>query len=292
MASLLENILAGGGDDARAAQIKMMLAQAGGAQPSAGGAPFSGLPTIPKSTMFDPNFLANLQPRATPAPEPVVMPTPEPPRMANVQVGESLGMESFDKGLRALAGKQTDVPKSNLERITDALKASYNGLSRLYDTANPARATTVQNPKDGVTVTPDGNLEQYRYNLGNIRTSNIDWQGKTTPFKGFESFETPEAGARAMFKNLASYAKATPNMTLEGAIAKWAPPSENKTKNYIEFVAKNAGIDKETLLSDILSDPATAAKMMFWMGTMEHGQNLPKVFTPEFLAKVAASANG
>jgi|GEM_PF-89781 len=294
MPSLLENLLAGGvgGDLSKEAQIRMMLAQSGtggASAPPYAAAPFAGLPTMPKATMFDPNYLANFQQKVMPAPEPAFQQPTEPIRPAQIKTGESLTSESFDKALQQMAGKKSDAGKSNLDRITDALKASYNAMSALYGQGSPA---TMQKPSDGVSVSPDPSLEQYRYNLGNIRTSNIDWQGKTTPFKGFESFSSPELGARAMYKNLSSYANSTPSMTLAGAISKWAPRSENDTDAYIKFVAEKAGIDKETLLSDVLKDPQTAAAMMYWMGTMEHGQNLPKVFTPEFLAKVAASANG
>lgn len=280
------------GDDPTAA-IKALLSRAGSQQGMGlpvSGLPFSGLPQMPKATMFTTQFPQQQQARV-PAPEPQFAPPPEPMPVQRIATGAGLGEGSIDEMIAKIGGKKATVTDPNMKKILDALAASKNALSTLYGTPTPTPSPaggSMTNPDGSVTVSPDGNLEQYRYNLGNIRTSNIDWQGKTTPFKGFESFATPEAGAAAMFKNLSSYAKATPNMTLAGAIAKWAPPSENKTDAYIQYVAEKAGLDKETLLSDILSDPQTAARVMYAMGTMEHGANLPKVFTPEFLAKVVA----
>ena len=283
-----------GGNDDPSNAIKMLLARSGGQSQGMGlpfsGLPFSGLPQMPKATMFSTDFPQQQSPRG-PAPEPQFAPMPEPQRVERIPTGSGLGEGSLEDYIAKISASLNPKKAGDdgMKKIRDALAASRNALASIYANPNPSPAgDSVTNPDGSVSVSPDGSLEQYRYNLGNIRTSNIDWQGKTTPFKGFESFATPEAGAQAMFKNLSSYAKGTPNMTLAGAIAKWAPPSENKTDNYIKYVAEKMGVDKETLLSDILSDPATAAKMMYWMGTMEHGQNLPKVFTPEFLAKVIA----
>ena len=304
MPSLLDSLFSGAPSDvSKEMQIKMMLAQAGG-QNGLPPAPFSGLPSIPKSSMFDPNFLASLQQqKVVGAPEPMLAPPPELMKKASISVGESLGMDDFNKGLRAAAGEKTDAKKSNLDRIMDALKASGNAMSRLYDgvtaadvksSATPQKRVynPMQAPDKGEEMPPEAALEQYRYNLGNIRTSGIDWQGKSSPYKGFESFVSPEAGARAMYKNLSSYAHAAPDMTLADAISKWAPASENDTKGYIAFVAKNAGLPPDAPLAVILSDPQKAAAMMYWMGKMEHGGNLPTVFTPEFLAKVALASKG
>jgi len=129
--------------------------------------------------------------------------------------------------------------------------------------------------------------EGFNYNVGNIRTSNIGWQGKGQPHNGFETFSTPQAGAAAMFNNLASYASSNPAMTVAGAVAKWAPPSENNTQGYIAHVAKTAGIDPNTPLATVLSDPDTAAKVMRAMAIMEKGQGLHPAFTHDLFRTVA-----
>lgn len=285
----------------QSALIKMLLARAGDAS-SAGlpfsGLPFSGLPQLPKAAMFSTDFSQTAQPRAsvpdvTPPPAPMMQP------MERIKTGQGFGEGLLEKAA-AESGKKSPAEDDGMKKIRDAMAASKNALAALYGQPSassvassagptPKRAyNPMQAPDTGETMPSEMALEQYRYNLGNIRASDIGWQGKTTPFKGFESFSSPEQGARAMFKNLNSYAKSAPDMTMADAIAKWAPPSENNTNNYVKFVAENANLPGNLPLREILSDPQKAAAMMYWMGRMEHGRNLPKIFTPEFLAKVVA----
>lgn len=83
----------------------------------------------------------------------------------------------------------------------------------------------------------------------NIRKGN-NWQGERYPQvdKSFEEFTSIEFGLRAGFKLLRNYMRGTaanpkPCDTIEKIISRWAPPSENATLNYIDFVSKQAGVD-------------------------------------------------
>lgn len=150
--ALTDNILGGGGEsfgnDSKEAQIRMLLAQlAGGQQGQASNVPysnlpFSGLPQLPRSSMFDPNFLASMKTQVMGAPEPMLARPEEPPRMERLKVGESMESSAFDDALRKMAGEKKDVPKSNLDRITDALKASRNAMAALYEQPSGVAETT------------------------------------------------------------------------------------------------------------------------------------------------------
>lgn len=84
----------------------------------------------------------------------------------------------------------------------------------------------------------------------NIRKGN-NWKGErpNQTDKAFEEFETMEMGIRAGFKILKNYitgygGKTKPYDTIEKVIRRWAPPTENATEKYIQFVADDAGVHR------------------------------------------------
>lgn len=66
---------------------------------------------------------------------------------------------------------------------------------------------------------------------------------------GFAVFPTPEAGWRAAHHQIDLDRKRY--LTLEKFINKFAPPNENDTENYIEFIVKELDIPRDRLLLDI-----------------------------------------
>lgn len=115
------------------------------------------------------------------------------------------------------------------------------------------------------------NASGFNNNLGNIRATPINWDGKGAPHNGFETFNTPQAGANAMVRNLGAYAQANPNITVAQAIAKWAPPNENNTDLYIRQLAESTGINPGMPLAEVLKDPAVAAQMLDAITRKEKG---------------------
>ena len=88
----------------------------------------------------------------------------------------------------------------------------------------------------------------------NIRKGS-SWKGerpvKTDP--AFEEFISMEYGIRAglrLIRNHINGFKGTrPKMnTLKKLISVWAPPSENATSNYVEFVASHVGLSSTAIL--------------------------------------------
>lgn len=82
-------------------------------------------------------------------------------------------------------------------------------------------------------------------NPGNLRPLGAD--------KGFQSFESPQAGIDAMYRDLQAKVSGNSNAmkdkfregytpTIETVVSTWAPPTENNTAAYINAVSKGSGI--------------------------------------------------
>lgn len=70
-------------------------------------------------------------------------------------------------------------------------------------------------------------------NPGNIRHGNT-WKGEVQgQDSAFESFEFVEYGIRAIYVLMNTYRTKYKALTVEDIIQRWAPPSENNTKNYV-----------------------------------------------------------
>jgi hypothetical protein len=105
-------------------------------------------------------------------------------------------------------------------------------------------------------------------NPSNLRHG-VKWQGMSAdqPDKDFVKFLTPEHGLRAMYKNLMTYRTKHKLDTIGGIISRWAPPNENNTKAYIDFVSKRMGISPTAKLS-----LAMYPELMRAIITMENGE--------------------
>lgn len=82
-------------------------------------------------------------------------------------------------------------------------------------------------------------------NPGNIEySSNTKWQGLDSPPSDgrFCRFKSAIWGIRAIARTLITYFDKHGCDTVTKVINRWAPPSENKTLPYINFVAKRLGI--------------------------------------------------
>ncbi|MCX4282172.1 structural protein P5 [uncultured Alistipes sp.] len=81
-------------------------------------------------------------------------------------------------------------------------------------------------------------------NPGNIRQSKGRYKGEVRPSRdpAFKQFETMAWGYRAIFVLLHTYRIRHGLRTIAAMIARWAPPSENKTGLYIRTVSRRSGI--------------------------------------------------
>ena len=97
----------------------------------------------------------------------------------------------------------------------------------------------------------------------------------------FVQFKTMEYGIRAAFKNLQSYSRLKPRpcMTLRQYVTRWCPPVEkgNDTKRYIDFVAKQTGINPDQMLPKPREASGLWCRIVDAMIRMECGQQVPEV---------------
>lgn len=88
----------------------------------------------------------------------------------------------------------------------------------------------------------------------NIRKGN-NWQGERHPQldRDFEEFESLEYGIRAAFKLFRNYitgfsGRSVKYNTIRKLIRRWAPPTENATQRYIDFVCKQVDKDQNEII--------------------------------------------
>lgn len=78
------------------------------------------------------------------------------------------------------------------------------------------------------------------HNPGNIRRTGDPWRGlaalQSDP--DFFTYETPPDGIRAMAVILQNYQEKNDRKTIREIIGRWAPPEENDTESYADWVAR------------------------------------------------------
>lgn len=190
-----------------------------------------------------------------------------------------------EHGMRG--GIQLAVEQAKQQQQQAALKTGAANFGSAYGAPQgPQQATGMPSPLPTGQIAPGG----FANNLGNIRATNINWEGKGAPHNGFETFGTPQAGAGAMFKNLGAYVQQNPGMTVAQAIAKWAPPNENDTNGYIKRLAEATGINPGMPLAEVLKDPAVAATLMDGITRIEKGGVPPGATADTFIAAAGGPA--
>ncbi|HAV1601599.1 TPA: hypothetical protein JG832_002490 [Enterobacter hormaechei subsp. xiangfangensis] len=85
----------------------------------------------------------------------------------------------------------------------------------------------------------------------------------------FAAFATPEEGIRAAGNQLLLNQKRGGLQTVSQIIAKWAPPTENRTQAYIANVAKTLGVTPDTKVD--ASDPAVTSTLISAIANYENG---------------------
>ena len=124
----------------------------------------------------------------------------------------------------------------------------------------------------GVAMIPSSTAEKPRgirnNNPLNIEDTGENWLGKVGNDGRFMVFETAGHGIRAGARILRTYRNKYGIKTIENIINRFAPPSENNSQSYINFVSDNTGIPEDKTLNE--SDyPAVLAAMIY----LENGQN-------------------
>lgn len=126
-------------------------------------------------------------------------------------------------------------------------------------------------PATGLSVTDPSALPR------GIRNNNPGNIGKGVGFAGeveggdarFATFESPEAGVRALARNLLTYQQQHGLDTVTDILHRWAPPSENDTASYVRTVADRLGVAPDQPLN--LADPSTLARLTVAIIQHENG---------------------
>lgn len=111
-----------------------------------------------------------------------------------------------------------------------------------------------------------------------------NWKGQTGQQSGFCVFDTPENGLRAAMINLKSYRKIGV-VTIADIVSRWAPPTENNTQNYIDFVCKKLGAN---ISDEVEQDAQSYIALLQVMCIMEIGA---QPYDAQVWAKAAQAAN-
>ena len=108
-------------------------------------------------------------------------------------------------------------------------------------------------------------------NPGNIRSSGVRYKGEVQPSRdsSFKEFESMAWGYRAMFMLLHTYQKRYGLTTITEMVSRWAPPTENHTKVYIDSVARSALIDASAEVSTL--NPKHMIPIVAAMSRVENG---------------------
>lgn len=118
------------------------------------------------------------------------------------------------------------------------------------------------------TIVPLGIRNNNPLNI--IFSKKNNWHGQLSGQKGrFCAFTHAKWGFRAAACLLRSYINKHGRDTIRKIVGAWAPPNENDTRNYAEFVAKhsNVGIDEHLVFSDTMR----MLRIMSAMCMMENG---------------------
>src|SRR3954467_7950824 len=106
----------------------------------------------------------------------------------------------------------------------------------------------------------------------NIRKSSVAWTGKSAvqPNEDFVCFDSPHHGIRAAAKNLLTYYRKYKIKTVQGIVARWAPPDDdNDTAGYITRVAQRLQVKPDEELD--LEDPEVLKALVVSMMPEEIG---------------------
>jgi len=108
-------------------------------------------------------------------------------------------------------------------------------------------------------------------NPGNVRYSIYNnWQGQTgSDYRGFCIFSSMYYGVRAMVVIIVNDIRAGKN-TITKIITEYAPPHENNTQGYINFVAARSGVGKNDPICSVNQLTAVVEAMIYF----ENGEAL------------------
>ena len=154
--------------------------------------------------------------------------------------------------------------------MTDLSSVPTDELLAMYERSKLPRGLRNNNP---------GNIED-----GAFARGLPGYQGSDGRFAVFDSMESGQAAKGAL---LQSYGRRGFN-TVEKVVGRWAPPSENDTGSYVQFVSQRLGVDPRQPLD--LDNPQTLSALQAAIAERENGpqaapaRDVTSMSTDELLA--------
>ena len=161
----------------------------------------------------------------------------------------------------------TTAPDSLVTAAEDLLNINWDQY--LFPISTAVTAASSQYPIQGENVMqPRGITNNNPLNIRENNMVDYDWRGEADSDwdPQFEEFTTPFYGIRAAARILRNYRTNYGLNTVRGIISRWAPPEENPTDEYINFVAKNAGVTDTQALGAVDYIKVVAAMIRFENG--------------------------
>jgi YD repeat-containing protein len=166
------------------------------------------------------------------------------------------GQGASDALVGALANLPGDPLGINPQKSSVTVTASIPKMEQVdcpgggvtADSASGKKNTVILDYSDGTREVRSGGSRSWRNNNpGNIRPAGL--QGEIGKAGGFAVFGRDSVGQSAIVELLSRHAYQA--LTIGGAIARWAPPSENDTAAYQSTVQNLTGMDSETQMSTL-----------------------------------------
>ncbi len=170
--------------------------------------------------------------------------------------------------------KQINIPGTaqSSQRETAAVAGQRTTTPSARTPSTPS--TGVSNPLSVRNNNP-GNL---RYSESLTRPGYVLEKAVGSDSNGFAIFATPQDGLEAMRKQVRLDTQ-TRKMTLAQFIGKYAPPNENDTRKYIDYISSKTGIGPNELISEA-KIPQVMNAMIVMEGGRAAGQYYASVMTP------------
>lgn len=168
---------------------------------------------------------------------------------------------SEDDLKKAGISKQTDAQGNVVYRRAEISQAEIQAESQKMAAAGVVKVISAGHGQPTVVEYADGRVEKRTGDRGwrNNNPGNIEYgdfaksMGAIGSDGRFAIFPTPEAG-RSAKENLLFESRGYRGLSIEGAISKYAPPSENNTQGYIQQVTQALGLPKNTNISSLSAD--------------------------------------
>lgn len=128
----------------------------------------------------------------------------------------------------------------------------------------------ILNTEEALRIEEESSPSAYMKNPVNVRYySSNDWNGMIGSKNGYCKFDSVENGYRASYKLIKKYIEAYGLNSIKKIIGRYAPESENNTKDYINNVERWSGISKNSCISS--EDINKISKLIAAMARQETG---------------------